>query len=99
MPVVSPAYVLPLVGPKTPAGSLLEALRAPCSCCQTTAGREADQVSEPRAFWDQIRRGIMQLVNALAKTRPDDRYTLEVRMVNPHLVRDPFTYSCTVSEK
>jgi hypothetical protein len=38
-------------------------------------------MNEQRAFWDEVRRGIMQLVNALKKTHPDDRYTLEVRVV------------------
>jgi hypothetical protein len=37
-------------------------------------------VSE-RAFWDDVRRGIMQMVRAMMKARPDDRYTLEVRIV------------------
>jgi hypothetical protein len=38
-------------------------------------------MSEQREFWDQVRRGIMQMVGALAKTRPNDRYTLDVRVV------------------
>jgi hypothetical protein len=41
-------------------------------------------VNEQRAFWEGIRRSIMQMIATLAKTRPDDRYTLEVRIVERH---------------
>jgi hypothetical protein len=34
-----------------------------------------------RDFWTEIRRGVIQMVNALKKTRPNDRYTLDVRIV------------------
>jgi hypothetical protein len=37
-----------------------------------------------RVFWDEVRRGIMQMITALKKTRPDDRYTIEVRVVERH---------------
>jgi len=34
-----------------------------------------------RQFWEQVRRGLMLTIAALVKTRPNDRYTLEVRVV------------------
>lgn len=38
-------------------------------------------MAEQRDFWEQVRRGIMQMVAALSKTRPNDRYTIDVRVV------------------
>jgi hypothetical protein len=38
-------------------------------------------MSEQREFWEQVRRGIMQMVAPLVKSRPNDRYTIDVRVV------------------
>ena len=34
-----------------------------------------------RAFWNEIRRSFVTAVNALTKARPNDRFTIEVRIV------------------
>ena len=38
-------------------------------------------MSEQRVYWEGIRRSIMQMIATLTKARPDDRYTLEIRVV------------------
>jgi hypothetical protein len=34
-----------------------------------------------RDFWTEVRRGFIAIVNALAKARPDDPLTLDIRIV------------------
>lgn len=34
-----------------------------------------------REFWVEIRRGFIAIVNALARVRPDDPLTLEIKIV------------------
>ena len=36
---------------------------------------------DQRATWEGLRRGIMQMIAALVKARPNDRYTLDVKVV------------------
>jgi hypothetical protein len=34
-----------------------------------------------RAFWEDIRRGLLAMVATLIKARPNDPYTIEIRVV------------------
>jgi hypothetical protein len=38
-------------------------------------------MNEQRTFWEGIRRSMMQMIATLTKARPDDRYTLQIRVV------------------
>jgi hypothetical protein len=38
-------------------------------------------VSDDRNVWDQLRRALLQAVAVFSKTRPNDRYTIDVRVV------------------
>lgn len=42
---------------------------------------EGELNEDQRATWEGLRRGILHMIAALVKARPNDRYTLDVKVV------------------